>query len=469
MTVSVESLCNDLARHKILSADEIRSLRERYKQSAGTRAAPDDFLRWLVATGALTEYQSGVLQRDNVDQLLLGPYVIQDRVGAGRMAGVYRARHRTGQSVAIKILPPSKAKDPQILARFQREARLGLRLKHPNVVRTFQAGEHNGLHYIVLEYLEGEPLDELLARRGKLPPAEAVRLVHQALLGLDELHEKGMIHRDVKPGNLMVVGGQPDSTEMATVKLLDVGAARADFDEGNVGGLTVQGDLLGTPGYIAPEAADDARHADVRSDLYSVGCVLYHALAGRPPFTDPNITRLLVKHATEAPRPVREFNAAVPEGLQQILDWLLAKDPAARYPTPHRAAQALQVFLAANAEPAQAGMDESMRNYLGSLAREEDQETINVELVAVALPEQSASVPVAAPVAEPPQRPAPPPPPLVRPAKSSRRLSKGEKEQGSHPFGLSGRDLLMLLVGIGALGLILTMGLIIFAIIKTRG
>src|SRR5207253_9275578 len=109
--------------------------------------------------------------------------------------------HRTGQTVAIKILPPSKAKDPLILGRFQRESRLALRLKHPNIVRTFQAGEHNGLHYIVMEYLEGEPVDEVLARRGKLPAAEAVRLVHQVLMGLDEMHEKGMIHRAVKPGD----------------------------------------------------------------------------------------------------------------------------------------------------------------------------------------------------------------------------------------------------------------------------
>src|SRR5437660_1208590 len=127
-----------------------------------------------------------------------------------------------------------------------------------------------------MEYLEGDPLDEVLARRGKLPPAEAVRLAHQVLMGLDEMHEKGMIHRDVKPGNLMVLGGTPDSTTTATVKVMDVGTGKADFDEGPTSELTNEGDLLGTPEYMAPEQARDPRSADIRSDLYSVGCVLYH-------------------------------------------------------------------------------------------------------------------------------------------------------------------------------------------------
>src|SRR3954468_315481 len=214
MAVSVETLCNALARSHVLKADDVRNLRDRWIRAADAKAAdPDAFVRWLVGEKVLTEYQAGVLARDNAAQLILGPYVIQDRIGKGRMAGVYRARHRTGQTVAIKVLPPSKAKDAQTLGRFQRESRLALKLKHPNVVRTFQAGEHHGLHYIVMEYLEGEPFDEVLTRRGQLPPAEAVRLVHQLLLGLDELHEKGMIHRDVKPGNLMILGGRPDGTE----------------------------------------------------------------------------------------------------------------------------------------------------------------------------------------------------------------------------------------------------------------
>jgi serine/threonine-protein kinase len=464
VAVSVESLCNTLARHHILPADEIRGLRERYKQSAGPNASGDDFLRWLVANKTLTEYQRGVLARDNAEQLLIGPYVIQDRVGKGRMAGVYKAKHRTGQTVAVKVLPPSRARNTQTLARFQRESRLALRLKHPNVVRTFQAGEHNSLHYIVMEYLEGEPLDEVLTRRGKLATAEAVRLVHQVLLGLDEMFEKGMVHRDVKPGNVMVIGGTSDSTSAAKIKLLDVGAARADFDEEQVGALTVQGDMLGSPEYVSPEQAEDAHSADVRSDLYSVGCVLYHCLAGRPPFNDANPTRLAIKHATEAPRPIQEFNPAVPEGLQLILDYLLAKDPAARYPTPQRAAKALEVFLAAASEPEPAAADESMKTYLGTLAAEEDQETINVELVAVVVPEAATKLPP----------PPPPPPPIAAPVPVAApvikaRSAAGRDGAGFSLFGLSGRDLVMLLVGIAGLAVVMSISLAVFAIVRSRG
>ncbi len=130
------------------------------------------FGKWLVAKKYLTEYQLGQLLRGRIEHLFLGEYKLLDRLGQGRMAGVYQAAHRLGQPVAIKVLPPSKAKDPQLLARFQREARLAVRLKHPNVVRTFHIAETDGLHYIVMEYLEGDTLEDVLQRRGKLPPAE---------------------------------------------------------------------------------------------------------------------------------------------------------------------------------------------------------------------------------------------------------------------------------------------------------
>src|SRR5262249_38695905 len=158
------------------------------------------------------EYQVGVIGRGNANQLLLGSYKILERIGKGRMAGVYKALHELGQVVAIKVLPPSKARDPQILGRFEREARLALRLKHPNIVRTFQTGTWSGLHCLVMEYLEGETLEEVLARRGKLPVGEAVRLIWQALNALQEIHEEGLVHRDLKPGNLMLVGGTDPNT-----------------------------------------------------------------------------------------------------------------------------------------------------------------------------------------------------------------------------------------------------------------
>jgi serine/threonine protein kinase len=157
----------------------------------------------------------------------------------------------------------------------------------------------------------------------------------------------------------------------ATAKVLDIGMGRALFDEASPGGkmeLTNEGELLGAPDYMAPEQARNAHGADIRGDIYSMGCILYHALAGQPPFPDTSRVRQLVRHATEEPRPVRELNSAVPDGLQQILNWMLAKNPDQRYPTPQRAAQALQVFLAAGAETVPLEKDPRMRPYLQWLA-----------------------------------------------------------------------------------------------------
>jgi serine/threonine protein kinase len=378
MEFTVQNVCGLLIRSKLMSPDEVKTMYQRWLTEAKDGANLGQFSRWLSANHYVTEYQAGLITKGHADDFFVNQYKVLDRLGRGRMAGVYKAIHQLGQIVAIKVLPPSKAKDPTTLARFLREAHLAMRLKHPNVVRAFQVGEANRLHYLVMEYLDGETLDEILVRRKQLPPAEAVRLIHQALLGLQHIHEQGLVHRDLKPSNLMIVpAGSPgpgDTTARSTVKILDIGLGRALFDETSpaspIAGaankqLTAEGVLLGTPDYLSPEQARDPRTTDIRADIYSLGCVLYHTLAGRPPFPDTNIISQMVRHATEAARPLKTFNAAVPDGLQQIVNWMIAKDPAQRYPTPERAAQALQVFLAAGNVPAKAlEAEPQMRKYL---------------------------------------------------------------------------------------------------------
>src|SRR5207249_4183292 len=190
--------------------DEIRALRQRWRGEAKDASEdPERFSRWLVAKQYLTEYQATLVGRGHTDSFFLNQYKILDRLGKGRMAGVYKAVHELGQVVAIKVLPPSKARDPQFLARFQREARLAFKLKHANIVRAFQVGQAAGLHFFVMEYLEGETLDDVLRRRGKLPPPEAVRLIYQAMSGLQHIHTQGLVHRDLKPANLMLVPPPP--------------------------------------------------------------------------------------------------------------------------------------------------------------------------------------------------------------------------------------------------------------------
>lgn len=353
MTLSVETICNELNRSGMLPPADIRNLRQRWLRQAGVSAGdPVLFVKWLTHHGLLTAYQADVLLRRRKDPLVLGRYKLRGRIGRGPMAGVYEAVHSQGQAVAIKVLPPARAADPTILARFQREARLAVRLHHPNVIRTVEAGEHHGTHFLVMELLRGETLKDILLQRGRLPASEAVRLIYQALLGLQHVHEQGMVHRDLEPGNLMLVPGsadQADTTLNSTMKILDIGLGRAVFDEGAPGSgpvnLTATGDQLGTPMYCSPEQSKDARQADIRSDIYSLGCVLHHALAGQPPFEDRGAIRLVLSHANDPPPRLAILNIGVPQGLQEVLDIMLAKDPALRFPTPVVATQELRQFL----------------------------------------------------------------------------------------------------------------------------
>jgi serine/threonine protein kinase len=477
---SVESLCNLLARSRLLPGEEVRALRLRWLKEAGDAAAdPRKFGRWLVDKEYVTEYQAGLLLLGKWERHFLNEYKVLDRIGQGRMAGVYKAVHRLGQVVAIKVLPPSKARDPNLLARFQREADLATRLVHRNIVRTFQVGEDDGLHYLVMEYLEGETLQDLIRQFGKLRVDHAVPVIHQALTGLQYLHEEGFVHRDLKPANLMLMGAGeyrvPGQPAQPLVKILDIGTGRALFDEGAGGGpvdLTAPGSMLGEPDYIPPEQARDAHTADIRADIYSLGCTLYHALAGQPPFPDDNVVRKLIRHASERPRPLKDFNPQVPDPLQHVIETMMAKDPAQRFPTPGRAAQALEAFLAGGtATPRSAAPEPKHAAYLKWLQGQRDageaaasKPAGRAAAAAVAAP---PSPPIAHPVATLPAKAAAAPSkgpaiPLATPVhaapipQAQRAPAAAEGQRGVLPstMRLSGRDWILLAFGAGGVLLV---------------
>jgi serine/threonine protein kinase len=435
---TVESLCNLLARSKLLAPDAVRTIHKRWLGEApGVTDDVGRFSKWLVTNGFLTDFQFGVLQRGFVDLLFLDDYKLLERIGQGRMAGVYKAVHKFGQVVAIKVLPPSRARHPPTLARFQREARMSLRLKHANVVRTFQVGKKGDLHYLVMEYLDGETLEDILQRRGKLPIPEALHVLLQALHGLAHIDAAGLIHRDLKPGNLMLLPPPRDTVLRSVVKVLDIGLGRVLFEEdapgGELGELTNEGALLGTPNYMAPEQARSAHNVDIRADLYSLGCVLYHCLTGQPPFPDASVVRQIMRHTMERPRPLGDFLTDVPPALQQVMDTLLAKDPAQRYATPDAAAAAIEVLRQSPAPaPPPAEPEAPLRSYLTWLEQTpacEDAELVGrVGVLVEPLPATPAqplpAKPAAAPAkaAVPIGRPVAPPPgkaPLTMPLAST--------------------------------------------------
>ncbi len=349
---TAEDFTTLLVRSRLHSAEAAQTLNQRWRKEVGAHGQPD-FARWLVGNGHLTEYQANLLARGRTEGFFLGSYKILDRIGEGRMAGVYRAVHESsGEAAAVKVLPPSKAKDPLTLARFQRETKLALALNHPSVVRAIEAGESNGVHYLVMEHLDGGTLQELLAERGKLAVREAVRIAFLTALGLQHVHEKGLVHRDLKPGNLMLCPrpAPGESTLRSLVKILDIGLGRKLFDASDRDDpdqwVTADGVTLGTPDYLAPEQARDARTADIRADIYSLGCTLYHMLTGLPPFPDKNPVQKVVRHAKEPPRPIAEVQRDVPAALDNVVAKMLAKAPAQRFAAPIEAAEALKAFLA---------------------------------------------------------------------------------------------------------------------------
>jgi tRNA A-37 threonylcarbamoyl transferase component Bud32 len=258
----------------------------------------------------------------------LGHFELIEAIGAGGMAAVLKARDlELDRVVALKILPPEAARDPESVTRFKQEARAAAMLDHENVARVYFCGEDQGLHFIAFEFVEGENLRVLIDRRGTISPGECVRYMIQVAAGLNHAAERGVVHRDIKPSNILIT---PDGR----AKIVDMGLARQlDATPAN-GGVTQSGVTLGTFDYISPEQALDPRRADVRSDIYSLGCAFYHALTGRPPVPEGTAAKKLHAHQHLDPLDPRELNPAIPDELAAVLTLMMAKDPEQRYQTP---------------------------------------------------------------------------------------------------------------------------------------
>jgi hypothetical protein len=256
----------------------------------------------------------------------VGPYELIEPIGAGGMATVWRADDPVNfRDVALKILPDDLAASPDHLARFRVEAEAAAALDHPNVAKAFACGEANGRHFIAFEYVPGVNLRQVIEANGPLAPADAVRYLRDCIDGLAHAAERGVVHRDVKPANIVIT---PDGR----AKLIDMGLARRQDGTRADGGITHSGVTIGTFDYLAPEQAIDPRLADFRSDVYSLGCTFYHALTGRPPVPEGTAARKLQFHQHQRPLDPRLINPAIPDDFAAILSRMVRKTPADRYP-----------------------------------------------------------------------------------------------------------------------------------------
>ncbi len=267
-------------------------------------------------------------------------YRLLSKLGQGGMGAVYRAQHtKLRRTVAIKVLPAGVANQSAVIARFEREMQAVGALDHPNIVRAFDAGESDGRHYLVMEYVKGRDLMQVIRDCGPLPIPEACELIYQAAVGLQHAHDAGLVHRDIKPSNLILA-------ETGVVKILDLGLALLNNADSN-GDLTSAGQVMGTFDYMAPEQGGDTHHVDVRADIYSLGATLYKLLTGVAPFGDPLFdtpVKKLTALAMQEPTPVQKRRAEISQPLAAVVAKMMAKDPAKRYATAMELATALAPF-----------------------------------------------------------------------------------------------------------------------------
>jgi len=361
MTIATNgSIVEALRCHRLL---EPAQLNEVERVLHGQCPDPRNLARELLDRGWLTTFQANQLLAGKADQLVLGTYLILDRIGQGASGEVFKARHQTMKRiVALKVLRKDVQTDVDIVGRFYREIEVASQLSHPNIVHALDAGPIGNQLVLALEYVDGIDLNRLVKDGGRLAIDQACDYIRQAACGLGHAHEKGLIHRDIKPSNLLVARAMSPSSSgeidlnaqtrgYGLVKLLDLGLARlAEPPKTSATrNLTVLAGgqmLMGTPDYMAPEQALDFHGADIRSDIYSLGCTFYFLLAGEPPFAGVPLHQKLLKHQQTEPPPIEQRREDLPSGIPAILKMMLAKRPADRYQTPAEVSAALTSLLA---------------------------------------------------------------------------------------------------------------------------
>ena len=331
-----ESFLELTSRSGLIASDQLAACVDRFRGAGEWSDEPKRLATLLVRDSMLTYFQAEQLLQGRHRGFSMGKYRLLERLGSGGMGSVFLADHAsTHEVVALKILPRSNAGKPTVTERFQREARAAVALKHTNVVRVHSLEQDADIRFLVMEYVEGQDLRQLVGRFGPLDPLRAANYIRQAAEGLQHVHDAGLIHRDVKPANLLL-------NRAGTVKLLDLGLARFVDDEDELTKRQGEGTVLGTADYLSPEQAIDSHEVDQRTDIYSLGATFYYLLTGQSPVPSVPVPQKLICIQTQPHKPIREINPKVPAELAAVVDRMMAKAPAQRFQSARLVAKALQ-------------------------------------------------------------------------------------------------------------------------------
>lgn len=333
---SVQDFLKLTEKSTLLSPEQLADVRTWPEEEPQTLAAR------MVNAGWLTKWQSQQLLAGK-GQFSLGRYRLLDQIGQGGMGAVYKAvQPSIGRTVALKVMNKQVLKQANSVSRFLREIRSAAVLDHPNIVRAYDADCDRDVYFLVMEFVTGRNLKSWINLEESLSVGWSCECIRQAALGLQHAFEQGMVHRDIKPSNLLVT--QCENGGMPLVKILDLGLARFVSETQDEGDLTRSGQVLGTPDYMAPEQARNTKTADIRADIFSLGCALFELLTGRLPFPGNNVMEKLMARATDDAPPMRMYRPDIPAALDAVVARMLARDPQLRYGTPVEVAQALAPF-----------------------------------------------------------------------------------------------------------------------------